>query len=531
MAGVVGSAGRDRQALAGPQPARLRRDDRLRRPPAVLPRRLRSRRLPWPWLRALADGIAGAVAAPRRARGAGSRGATSNWPIPTCCPAQREQLRSARSCAPPRARRWRRCASGRGRTREQPRADPRDARRRPVRCRDRRRPRRDRRRAALRQLGTAEPVAGRAHAAGDPVRAAGIGDRRGLPAPRARRRTATPTASPRCAPKARRCASCSSCCKDGGVVGILPDQQPKAGDGEFAPFFGMPALTMTLLPRLAQRTGATVLFAYCERIGETPRRPGVRAAHRSRAGRDRRCRSDVGVAALNAAVERIARRDPAQYQWTYKRYSIPRARQHARQSLLAGLLPCDARSAPHCARRAMAIAVSEAATHRRLPIDADWQPLPPRARSAVRAAATRALGVLLAGMPDRGAARRSHSPIGSVVASIALPRLPCGVRARRSAIWRGHRALPLRRTLAPGRRRLRAAPRPHVASRNPRARLARAAPRPQARPARAPLEAGDAGDPHRRQQESAVSVSGLDADDAERLRDRLARQLDDDDAL
>jgi len=30
---------------------------------------------------------------------------------------------------------------------------------------------------------------------------------------------------------------------------------------------------------------------------------------------------------------------------------------------------------------------------------------------------------------------------------------------------------------------------------------------------------------------SAVSVTGLDADDAERLRDRLARQLDADDAL
>ena len=54
----------------------------------------------------------------------------------------------------------------------------------------------------------------------------------------------------------------------GGVVGILPDQQPKSGDGEFAPFFGRPAYTMTLLPRLAERSGATVLFAYCERIGD-----------------------------------------------------------------------------------------------------------------------------------------------------------------------------------------------------------------------------------------------------------------------
>src|SRR5690606_2284440 len=53
----------------------------------------------------------------------------------------------------------------------------------------------------------------------------------------------------------------------GGVLGILPDQQPKQGEGVFAPFFGVPALTMTLLPRLAQRTGATVLFAFAARRG------------------------------------------------------------------------------------------------------------------------------------------------------------------------------------------------------------------------------------------------------------------------
>jgi len=109
--------------------------------------------------------------------------------------------------------------------------------------------------------------------------------------------------------------------KDGGVTGILPDQQPKAGDGEFAPFFGIPALTMTLLPRLAQRTGATVLFGYCERIGDSPDGP-VFALRFEPAPADI-ADAEAGVAALNIAVERVARRDPAQYQWTYKRYSIP----------------------------------------------------------------------------------------------------------------------------------------------------------------------------------------------------------------
>ncbi|MGH8083377.1 MAG: lauroyl acyltransferase [Lysobacter sp.] len=108
----------------------------------------------------------------------------------------------------------------------------------------------------------------------------------------------------------------------GGVVGILPDQQPKVGDGEFAPFFGVPALTMTLLGRLAERTGATVLFAYCERTDTHTDNPGfalrIEAAPEGIADPD----PQRACVALNAAVERIARRDPAQYQWTYKRYTL-----------------------------------------------------------------------------------------------------------------------------------------------------------------------------------------------------------------
>ncbi len=106
--------------------------------------------------------------------------------------------------------------------------------------------------------------------------------------------------------------------RDGGVVGILPDQQPKRGDGEFAPFFGLPAYTMTLLPRLAERSGATVLFAYCERIGDLAFALRIEPAPAEIASAD----TIVATAALNAAVERIARRSPAQYQWTYKRYTL-----------------------------------------------------------------------------------------------------------------------------------------------------------------------------------------------------------------
>lgn len=111
--------------------------------------------------------------------------------------------------------------------------------------------------------------------------------------------------------------------KDGGVVGILPDQQPKQGDGEFAPFFGVPALTMTLLGRLAHRTGAAVVFAWCERIDSGRDGQPAFALHIETAP-DAVGDADpvVAVTALNAALERIARRDPSQYQWTYKRFTL-----------------------------------------------------------------------------------------------------------------------------------------------------------------------------------------------------------------
>ena len=105
--------------------------------------------------------------------------------------------------------------------------------------------------------------------------------------------------------------------KNGGTVAILPDQQPKQGDGEYAPFFGRPARTMTLLSRLAGRTGAIVLLVWCERIG-----PDLEFAVHVEPVPAEVADPDLLVAttALNAAVERVARRDPAQYQWTYKRY-------------------------------------------------------------------------------------------------------------------------------------------------------------------------------------------------------------------
>ncbi len=104
----------------------------------------------------------------------------------------------------------------------------------------------------------------------------------------------------------------------GGTVGILPDQKPRAGEGEVAPFFGQNALTMVLLPRLAARTGATVLFAFAERL---PRGEGYRI-HLMPAP-EGLADTDLSVAcrALNQGVERCVELAFSQYQWHYKRYS------------------------------------------------------------------------------------------------------------------------------------------------------------------------------------------------------------------
>ncbi len=68
--------------------------------------------------------------------------------------------------------------------------------------------------------------------------------------------------------------------RGGGYTGILPDQVPPLGQGVWAPFLGRPAYTMTLLPRLAQQTGAGLLP---ERVRAPAERRGLRdplRAHR-----------------------------------------------------------------------------------------------------------------------------------------------------------------------------------------------------------------------------------------------------------
>lgn len=107
--------------------------------------------------------------------------------------------------------------------------------------------------------------------------------------------------------------------KAGGTVGILPDQQPKLGEGVFAPFFGVQAFTMTLISRLAHRTEATIIFGWCQRYGT-----GFEFDLHFDQAESLLSSADPikAAAALNRGIERIVQRDMTQYQWTYKRYTL-----------------------------------------------------------------------------------------------------------------------------------------------------------------------------------------------------------------
>jgi KDO2-lipid IV(A) lauroyltransferase len=109
--------------------------------------------------------------------------------------------------------------------------------------------------------------------------------------------------------------------KRGEIVCILPDQQPKGGEGGgnlFVPFFGHQALTITLLSRLARKSGAPVLSLFYERL---PGRQGFRQHWLQPPQAIYSSDEKTSVAAMNQAIEECIAICPEQYQWSYKRFA------------------------------------------------------------------------------------------------------------------------------------------------------------------------------------------------------------------
>lgn len=105
----------------------------------------------------------------------------------------------------------------------------------------------------------------------------------------------------------------------GGVVGILPDQDPGPNGGVFVPFFGVPTNFGVLVPRVASRLGAAVLLAFAERL---PRGAGYRIHIRPGSEEIGAGDLEAGARALSRDVEALVRLAPTQYLWSYKRFRI-----------------------------------------------------------------------------------------------------------------------------------------------------------------------------------------------------------------
>ena len=102
--------------------------------------------------------------------------------------------------------------------------------------------------------------------------------------------------------------------KNKQAIGILPDQIPASGEGEWADFFGKTAYTMTLASKLAEKTGATVIIAFGERLAKGK---GY-TIHFTKV-------DSINTASLlNQAIETQIKQNPSQYYWNYNRYKVSR---------------------------------------------------------------------------------------------------------------------------------------------------------------------------------------------------------------
>jgi Kdo2-lipid IVA lauroyltransferase/acyltransferase len=106
--------------------------------------------------------------------------------------------------------------------------------------------------------------------------------------------------------------------RQGEATGLLPDQAPGTGEGQWSPFFGKPAYTMTLAARLSEVKGAAVLLFWGERIVGKGWRIHVFEPETPLEGE-----LAARVDGINREVECVIMACPTQYLWGYNRYKVP----------------------------------------------------------------------------------------------------------------------------------------------------------------------------------------------------------------
>jgi KDO2-lipid IV(A) lauroyltransferase len=105
--------------------------------------------------------------------------------------------------------------------------------------------------------------------------------------------------------------------QSGEIIAVLPDQVPADESGMYAPFFGVPALTMTLVSKLTQRTGAKVFCGFAQRL---PKGKGFKVVLQEANPAVFSNNLEESITGLNESVEHSVELAVAQYQWEYKRF-------------------------------------------------------------------------------------------------------------------------------------------------------------------------------------------------------------------
>lgn len=103
--------------------------------------------------------------------------------------------------------------------------------------------------------------------------------------------------------------------RDGGTIWYAPDQDMRGKDTVFAPFFGVPAATITATHHLARLSGAAVIPFFHRRLehgGYALRLEAPLDAFPADVLRD--------TTRVNACVERMVREAPSQYLWMHQRF-------------------------------------------------------------------------------------------------------------------------------------------------------------------------------------------------------------------
>ena len=103
--------------------------------------------------------------------------------------------------------------------------------------------------------------------------------------------------------------------KNGEAVGILPDQVPPEGHGEWSSFFNQKVYTMTLVQKLHTLTKAPIIFAIGRRL-------------KMGSGFEIELfefKGSVTTKKIDAYIETIVKTSPEQYLWNYRRYKLPKS--------------------------------------------------------------------------------------------------------------------------------------------------------------------------------------------------------------